>query len=342
MKIVEQTPGRMKLRDRGWSLWLTFLPMALIGLGIMPLGRHTIFSCQRASTLSAQCTLEETNFLVSTRRPIPPSSIHGAVVKRRSSGRGSVRYSVILRTKGQSITISSRSSSWSRQEAIANRVNAFFMDNTQPSLYVENDDRVVMLFIGGITAAMGIGGLLGMCEINHATLDKASGKLHHVRQGAIGQKESVLPLHQVAYADVEQGTGKARSTGRIVLHLKSGDRFPLTRTLYPGLRHKEKVARLISEFVAAPSPQPAVNPERAKPAPVPSSPEAAIAQYQQALQTNPDDAETHYRLGMVHYKQHDVQAAATHLNRARDLFAAKHESHRVLQVQDMLWRLEQG
>lgn len=152
----------------------------------------------------------------------------------------------------------------------------------------------------------------------------------------------MLPLHQVAYADVEQGTGKARSTGRIVLHLKSGDRFPLTRTLYPGLKHKEKVASLISEFVAAPNPQPAVNPERAKPAPVPSSPEAAIAQYQQALQTNPDDAETHYRLGMVHYKQHDVQAAATHLNRARDLFAAKHESHRVLQVQDMLWRLEQG
>ncbi len=342
MKIVEQTPGRLKLCDRGWTLWLTFLPMALIGLGMMPLGKHTVFSCQRSSPLNAQCTLEQTSFLVSTRRPIPPSSIHGATLRQRSRGRGSPTYSVILQTRNQSITLSSGSSNWSRQEAIANRVNAFLMDNTQPSLQVENDDRGMMLFIGGMIAAVGIGGLLGICEINHLTLDKTSGKLHHVRQGAIGQTESVLPLHQVATAEVERGTGKARSSGRIVLHFKSGDRFWVTRNLYPGLGQKEKVAALINEFIAAPNPEPAAKPDRAKPAPVPSTPEAAIAQYQQALQLDPDDAETHYRLGMVLYKQHDAQAAATHLQRARDLFAAKHESHRVLQVQDMLWRLEQG
>jgi len=95
MKIVEQTPGRLKLCDRGWTLWLKFLPMALIGLGMMPLGKHTIFSCQRSSTLNAQCTLEQTSFLVSTRRPIPPSSIHGATLRQRcrnplSSGDGAL------------------------------------------------------------------------------------------------------------------------------------------------------------------------------------------------------------------------------------------------------------
>lgn len=342
MEIVEQTSEQLKLRDRGWTLWLTFLPMALIGLGIMPLGKHTVFSCQRASTLSAQCTLEEKNFLVSTRRPMAASSIRGVTVRRHSRRRGSTTYSVVLQTAGRSITLSSGSSSWSRQEAIANRVNTFFIDNTQPSLYVENDNRFGMLLAGGIFAVMGIGGLLGLCESNHVTLDKTSGTLRHTRQGAIGQKQAVLPLHQIAYAEVERGTGKARSTGRVVLQLTSGDRFPMTRNLYHGLPQKEKAAALINEFVTAPNVEPTAKPERAKSAPLPSSPEAAIAQYQQALQTNPDDAETHYRLGMVHYKQHDVQAAATHLNRARELFEAKHESHRVLQVQDMLWRLEQG
>lgn len=342
MKIMEQTPERLKLCDRGWTLWLTFLPMALIGLGIMPLGKHTVFSCQRASTLSAQCTLEEKNVLVSTRRPIPVSSIRGVTVERHYRRRRSDSYSVVMRTANRRITLSSRSSSYSRQEAIANQVNMFFMDNTQPALFVENDDRVGMFIVGGVFAVMGVGGLLGLCESNHVLLDKASGTLHHTRRGAIGQKQTVLPLHQIAYAEIERGTGKGRSTGRVVLQLTSGDRFPMTRQLYQGLPQKEKVAALINEFVTAPNVEPAAKPERAKPAPVPSSPEAAIAQYQQALQTNPDDAETHYRLGMVHYKQHNVEAATTHLNRARDLFAAKHESHRVLQVQDMLWRLKQG
>ncbi|GAB4442809.1 MAG: hypothetical protein OHK0035_35670 [Cyanobacteria bacterium J069] len=346
MKILEQTPARLTLRDRGVMLWLTFAAMAIAGIGIMPLGKHTIFSCQRASTLSAQCTLQEKSFLVSTRRPIPPSSIRGVLVVRHARSRRSDTYSVVMQTAGRRITLSSGSSSYSRQEAIANQVNNFLMDNTQPAIQVENDDRLLTLILGGVFGTTGIVGLLSICEINLCQLDRSTRTLRHTRQGAIGQKQTVLPLHQIAYAEVERGTGKGRSSGRVVLKLTSGDRFPLTRNHYPGLSHKEKVAGLITDFVMAPSadagPELAAPPKRAPATPPPKDPEAAIALYQATLQTNPNDAETHYRLGMTLYKQHNIQDAATHLKRARELFEAKHQSHRVLQVQDMLWRLKEG
>lgn len=116
------------------------------------------------------------------------------------------------------------------------------------------------------------------------------------------------------------------------------------------LRSKRKLVKQISAWLERHRHQP----QLARPISITSSPsqqtqqnraceaieerDREIDKWQLAVDTDPNNAEAHYQLGIALYRNKKRQEASFHLKRARDLLTALGDRQKAAQIQDYLWQ----
>lgn len=349
MKILEQTRQRLSLRDRSVGYWLGSIALMGVGLGVLPLGSKTVVECDRSPLAQPSCLVKVSGLLGHSVQPIPINTIQGATVetyrhhRRRRADR--ISYKVVLQTSQGTVPLGTSSSSRATKDRLATEFNTF-LSTPQASLnQLHGDQRNTSFFIGLLVAGGGLFWLL-RCKTYHCTVDKLRNTLSIQRRSLTNTETITHPLHTVVGTEVETRTrtnkGKTTTVGRVLLMLKSGDRIPVSENYSSNLALQNTTADTIRTYLNDTTVQVSEtsgmhvtndwNPE--------TDPAAAIAHWRHKIHADPLDADAHFRLGMALYKQHQSQEAATMLKQARDLFERQDQPQRVIQVQDLLWRLQ--
>ena len=320
MKILEQTPQRLSLRDRAISLWAVATGLILGGLLVIGQGQMITFNCRRNLSEQSQCYLSKFGTLGIGSSQQSINSLRGAMVDSHRSSKGRWTYWVVLVTDEGNLRLThSSSSNQYEHEAIADQINAFVINPKAQSLQIQQDDRVWLLLFGGLLLGLGAIFVIVVCRVTYCDLDRTTGKLRIARWGFRGMNVHEYPLHQIASANldtrIEKYKGQLRTTYRITFRLLSGKQIPLNQ-FYAQDRLRAKAAYALSSFLAT---RPAV--------------------IEEAIEPQLDEAERLYRLGMEQYRQQQMQEAGTNLKQARDLFDKQHNTQRVMEIQTLLWQL---
>jgi hypothetical protein len=347
-----KTPNKLTVWDATLGFWVISFFLAIAGAYVMLFNASvTTLTCERQSPTQGNCKLVETNLQVPQVQEIPLNTLQQAKVISSFSGRSTSHRLFLLNQTGY--IAFPRASGLDKLESIAAQINAFIRNRNSIYIKVTQDDRLEG-FISGLFL-WGLGAVIVL--FNHAIeylrceFDKNKGFINLkqgnlIRYGVIHQ--SIDEIDSVTIETIKHSRLTKTlqyvyfNKYRLVLILKSGDRIPLTSYDTQILIGKEKVVEYIATLLKNPH-----NYENFKPKPSPEleklKHQAALEQeiviWQEAIRTNPNNAEAHYHLGMAFYRHHQRQEATESLQRARDLFKTQGNSHKAAQVQDFLWQL---
>ncbi|WP_008310569.1 tetratricopeptide repeat protein [Leptolyngbya sp. PCC 6406] len=332
MKVVQETSSHLTLQLRPWFLWLLGSIFGVAGL--LPslfLGSQSLL-CDR-NPPPGQCELTQTTLLRKQSQTWPLAELQGAEVNVSSGSDGSPTYQVILRTREDSIPLSSYSSSGEeRHRQQAADINQFLQDSAQPQLLIQHNDAWFGLLFVGIFTGVALVIILVFGQIVTVDLDKLANQFTLTQRGVLGVKRIEHPLRAIVSTRIESSrNSKGSTTYRLSLVLNSGEVIPLTPYYSSGYDEKQRTGERISTFLGlAP---PSTNSEHPL---VPNfkdlftlvtggtaKREHAIATYRDRLQANPEDMDAHTQLALVLIMQGEKTEARNHLTAARRQFLAE-------------------
>ncbi|GAB4366134.1 MAG: hypothetical protein Kow00121_03280 [Elainellaceae cyanobacterium] len=235
MKVLEQTPTRLKLRHYPCSRWLAGAALSVIGLGglvycigFAPVSVSLI--CKRVA-VSTNCKLQQFTAL-GIMHTQPLYDLQGARVHTQSSGRRGKAYSVRLSNGYSEVSLLQEpDGSYSSQEAIVDQINQFVNNPSQPTLTVQQSGR----FKASLFSLLAIVGLAtGIIWLRTPVVTcafyKRLNKVAIDYERWYGAKQTVeYPLSPFFKVEVEEKRVKQGRVYRVVLITSTGERLPLHR-----------------------------------------------------------------------------------------------------------------
>ncbi len=259
MKIVEQTPNRLRLRANNLNgivrTALFGTPFLLTGLAVMLFfGRLTSLKCQRVEPTQGSCQLVNSGLLGSDETTIPLNQLQGAKVDVNQDSDGDT-YRVVLLTDGGEVPFTwVWSSGTGGKQKNADRINAFISNPGEISLRVQQDDRWFAYPFGGLFALVGaglvFGSLLNGEFIVSFTFDKALGLVRLKQQTLRRTKVTEWRLREINQVEVKEHTDSdGDKTYSLTLNLRSGEHIPVPLQSITSQEGNQKMAECIRQFL---------------------------------------------------------------------------------------------
>lgn len=250
MRVLTSSAQHLVLQLRPWSLW--FFGGAFMLAGLLPgllLAEVSTLECRRTEQ-PPSCELSRSGLVKDDRYVIPLDQFQGVEVQESRSDGSSTYRVVLLTSEGDRPLTGYSSSGYAGKERLARQIDAFLNDSSQPQLVIQQDSRwlgylFTLIFSGsGLLVACVMGNVV-TCEF-----DKLGQSFKLTRQGLWGRKTIQHPLHHIQTVHLETSrSNKGRTTYRVALGLKNGDRLPITTYYSSGRKDKQKTADQISEFL---------------------------------------------------------------------------------------------
>lgn len=265
MKIVEQTPTKLIIKDFPVLLWLCVGPFMGVSATILVVLLFTMsvltLTCKRVEPTQGTCQLLKSGLFESQVREIPLNTLKQAEFKRyRRENVGPKSQTqtdeeVVLLTKtGEKIVLFTDSYSGrdisSLQSERASIINAFLKNPNQKSLKL-NDYPVGQLFGSFLGSFVFIISLSGLQPIVTCIFDKSLGHIVLKKTGLRGKKVTEELIDNILNVTLEKSRCRNGFTYWVVLVFKSEKRVPLTSYMVGGSQ-MPKTAESISEFLNIP------------------------------------------------------------------------------------------
>ena len=344
----KQTANALTIGDTLRAGWMPSLIFGLGGLFFI-LGNSSVstLTCQRQSQDRGSCEFRQSGLRGSDRRKIRLEFLHGAEVRSSSSGR-SRSYKLFLLTEAGEIQFSTFADKGEKY-SIASQINTFIGNPSANFLQVSEDARLYVLIWGLLFWLFGVAILLFFTELLTCKFDKTRGWMTLKQRNYIFLRTEVIekPIGEIGSLQIESTEHSATDRwGRrfnyhqyyIVLILKSGEYFRLTQYDTLNLESKQKIIDYISQYLRTFNKLERQLPQ-VEQLPPQQAIEKEIANWQEFIRLNPDNAEAHYQLGLALYRHHQQKEATASLQRARDLFQTQGNSQKADVIQDFLWQL---
>lgn len=211
IKIVDQTPNRLQLRDRDWNwlgLGLLGLPFVAVGLIVgLAVSNRTMLNCQRWATnpKSMVCQRIIDGYLgqntLTIREPLMRASV------RKTSGVGVVLY--FSKTPELEL-VNHRIIVGYKQEIIANQINSFIQNPQIKTLSVVQDDYLEGLMSGLMFLLPGLFLMIqGVTtpRLITCSFDKASDRVTIFKQYLFKISKTIeIPLDQIAEIKLQESS----------------------------------------------------------------------------------------------------------------------------------------
>jgi hypothetical protein len=255
MKVLEQTPQRLKLQHFPWSSWGAGSLAVLFSMGsvVYLLGFRAASAslrCQRPIAVPiVSCELTEFTVLGIARShklyDLQSATLIRRYVQRRRST--TTEYHVELQTGLKQVALLKDSDiNHSALQADVDRINQFISDSTQTSLLVRQSGRLKALLFGLFSLLVfGFGLSFLSVPATTCTFYRRLNKVVLEAQHWYGQgRSSEHPLSMIATVEIEEKRVKNGKAYRTVLVLTSNQRIPLTHESI-----SEKNARETSDYI---------------------------------------------------------------------------------------------
>ncbi|PSB13710.1 hypothetical protein C7B76_18835 [filamentous cyanobacterium CCP2] len=240
MKVLEQTPHRLKLRHFPWSSWGAGGLAILLSVGSLVYlfgfkAASASLRCQRpfASPI-VSCELIHFTMLGIARSHKLYDLQEANVIQttsRRRSGASSRKYHVELRTGLRQIAfLSDPDLRESEAQTDADQINQFVNDTGQTSLLIRQTGRIHVLIFGFFSLlGFGFGIPFSSTPMTICTFYKRLEKVVLEIQHWYGKGKAIeYPLHAISTVEVEEKRVKNGKVYRTVLILNTSQRIPLT------------------------------------------------------------------------------------------------------------------
>lgn len=249
MRVIRHSPQHITIHSP--DLVLLILAVSFLGtsaLMLLVFGRKVTLNCDRNLPPAGVCTLETTSFINRRQTNFSVSALQQAVVDVSYGDEDSSdTYRVVLMTTNGEVPFTGYYSSGSSgKEEIADDINRFIQSNSQQTVSVKTDDRLVLSIIAGVFG--GIGALMGsLASYTTIDLDRSSGLLTVKKRSLIKNSTSEHLLSDLQKADIESSS----STYRIALRMRDDSTIPLTSYFSSGYDGKQKLADELQQFIGA-------------------------------------------------------------------------------------------
>ena len=246
MNIIEQASTKLKFEDHNqqWFWGILFaIPLVAAGFGIAAVSGNVItLECQRINPIQMTCQRTIVG-LLGTKTTLIPGQLKAAYV-RKTQATG-----VVLETTEGGVTLGNyRMLVGEEQQQLADEINAFINNPHQPSLKIQQDDRLGEFFIMGIGFfVVGITVILTAWNIPMQTLcdlDKISGQMTLEKQYRLfGTKFTTQrKLTEIRQAQVTQLSNSDRNPVYLVrLELTSAKLI----SLFPPTRDRQQCQNIV-------------------------------------------------------------------------------------------------
>lgn len=255
MKILEQTPTKLKLRQRPiwWLFGILFMVYVLYNCITGPgfsMTELSTLTCQRIESVSVSCELVASNIFRLEDSRISLNQLQGAKVKKVKIEDAS-SYQVLLLTSSGEIPFTSYPNiigDYQAEAAIVSRINTYLNNPKETFLRVQEDHRWFNFIVWGLLAFLFFL-LLGLPAVVTCTLDKTLNIMTIERRNFFSAKVHEHSLQEIADVQVEEYNGSEDTTYRISFLLTSGECIPLTKYYSSDWKNKHEWANYIRNFL---------------------------------------------------------------------------------------------
>lgn len=144
-------------------LWNIIVGTMLLGAGILvALSAATVntFECRRLEppTNQGKCELSAQRILGSESISLPIESLQGAEVEESINSEETITYRVVILTTEGNFPLTQHYTGGQSEESqnIVREIRSFIQTETQESLYIEQDDPLVLYLVGGMLGVVGV------------------------------------------------------------------------------------------------------------------------------------------------------------------------------------------
>jgi tetratricopeptide (TPR) repeat protein len=351
--FVRQTPTQLTVGESLILFWLSGLIFAIAGLFLALFNFSvTTLTCQRHLATQGRCELVKLGLHAPQSQEFPLDTLHQAIVRASTAGRGT-SYELSLLTSLGEIDFA-KTSFKGQKYAIASQINEFIENPNKSSLEVKQDPRLSGLLWGLAFWVAGLVFLLFMgnyFEILTCEFDRNRGLIILKQRNLLRHGVLETPLKEIDSAAIESEkhtkVNRLNQTitfnrYRIVLALKSGERFLLTWYDTEILQSKQKIIQYINKWIRYFNELEEKEKTKFSLKSKQSTPQQALEQeismWRSAIGISPNNAEAHYHLGLALYRHHQRPEAIQNLQRARQLFQEEGNIQKAMEVQDFLWQ----
>lgn len=250
MRIIEQTPTRLKLRHYPVTNWFTGSLLSTIAVGglIYFIGFAAVsasLSCRR-TVIGIDCELQQFTTL-GRRHTRKLYDLTGARVEQRSSGKGGRTYIIrLINEYSETSLLRESDEGYSAQQAIVNQINQFVDNPGQSSLRVQQSGRIKASLLG----LCAIGGLIGGMILLHTPIVtcafyKRLDKVVLTYTRWYGSPQSIEhPLSQIAAIEMEEKRVKGGKMYRTILLLRTSDKL----VVHPDYTPKKPLQTIVDQI----------------------------------------------------------------------------------------------
>ncbi|MEA5514120.1 hypothetical protein [Nodularia sp. UHCC 0506] len=353
MKVIQESSSQMTLRLRPWIVWILGAVFTNIGLsGIVLWPQVHTFICRRETTAPSTCQISSTGLFWSDQQVVSLKDIEGTKIQTFRGSKDKLTYRLLLLTnKGEVSPISTDISDQIRVKNWGEKIDIFLKDTQQENLFIEYDHRLFDYLFAGIFASGGLVALLSgkvvVCKI-----DKTLGKLTLEKYGLLGNSQAEYSISQIRGVTLQKSrNSKGGTTYRVALFMHSGEYIPFTGYYSSGFRHHQQTADHISEFIDLEKMRendPMIPFKRAfstvkeigkRVFITRERREAELANLQQAVMNNRNDAEANFQYGLSLYLLQRYQEAQPYLEAAKRLFDLSGNEQKVIEIDAFLHAL---
>ena len=350
MHVIQETKTNLFLQLRPWSSWCFGATFALAGLAMTVLGSQLYtFRCDRTESTMPVCQLSSDGLLGTTEQIVPLDTIQGTRIDTLIDVESTTYQLYLITDDGEIAVIPMRTSNYGNLQQLASQIDEFLNDPQATTLLIQEDYRGMGIVFGGLFVVAGLAVVVLFGSVITCSIDKSLGTLvlESNRLGHRSRNEYALrDLYGVAVEFHRANRGGR--TYRVALVMQSGDRVPLTAYYSSGLNKKQQTADRICAFLNL---KPIQDDDRDSTYQDILSTvqrladlafrgkeyrETMMAELQQSVLQNPDDAEANYQLGLALYflKQHNE--AKPLLERAKRRFSLEGQGQKVHHIDTLL------
>lgn len=350
MHVIQETPTNLILRLRPWSSWCFGATFALVGVVITVWGGQLYtFRCDRTESTPPVCERLSDGLLGTTEQIIPIDTIQGTRIDTFIDAEGTTYQLYLLTDEGDIAVIPMTTSNYGNLQQLASQIDEFLNDPQATTLLIQEDYRGMGIVFGGLFVIAGLAFAVIFGSVITCSIDKSLGTFVLQSNRLVHRSRKEYALRDLYGVTVEfHRTNRGGRTYRVALVMQSGDRVPLTAYYSSGLNKKQQTADRICAFLNLKSIQDddrdstvqdiistvqrlaglafRGNEDR----------DTILAELQQSVLQNPDDAEANYQLGLALYflKQHDE--AKPLLERAKRRFSLEGQGQKVHHIDALL------
>lgn len=253
MKIIENTPDRLVIRDVPYLQIFLGLMLAIVGLVItFFFARSVDIHCDRVGSGQVNCRLTEKLLGFEPVGGRNVKKVQKVDVAESRDSDGNAIYRVIFVTDTGNVPLTSYSSSgYNNKARLSQQINAFIQNAVQRSLDVKLAmEWWILIFLFLFTGAGII--MILLAKTTGIELIRSQGMIRILKDGLFGSRQEEHSLHEVEGVDLEWSRGsRGGATYRIAFHLVDGGELLLSRWFSSGRKDKQAAVEAMNKFLEA-------------------------------------------------------------------------------------------